>query len=57
MWSEVTLISSFVRVDWFCSNCWAFDLRECSLFMMGGQSNQGGGAQKVFRVVEGGGGS
>ena len=24
MWSEVTLISSFVRFDWFCSNCWAF---------------------------------
>ena len=24
MWLEVTLISSFVRFDWFCSNCWAF---------------------------------
>ena len=24
MWSAVTLISSFVRLDWFCSYCWAF---------------------------------
>ena len=24
MWAEVTLISHFVRFDWFCSNCWAF---------------------------------
>ena len=24
MWSEVALISSFVRFNWFCSNCWAF---------------------------------
>ena len=24
MWTEVTVISHFVRFDWFGSNCWAF---------------------------------